>query len=1831
MDESAIKQERATAKRLVTMAMHKLSRSIESGAPSKTVENNYQSLGIRMEQMMEQHAKLLVIRHPDDSEPTKEETAWMHDVEEQYEEVEQVYTRYMSTATKQGSSGHEVKKMTRVYQFEIETAEVMLTSLKMITGDKSATTTSIKEAQAELKEQLDKCRAALRDLFTVEDDDVVEGLAANMKGLQLECTKAHIEAGAAIGGKNEIKEKSSRSGLDLKMERMKMPSFSGDIRDYPRFKSEFQKHVAPFTKSEDATAYLLKSCLEKEALSVVKNVDDDLNQMWERMDDRYGRSSKLVDAIMNEIKQLKTVPNGDSGKFIELVDTVESCYLDLVRINMQAEICNSTIVSLIEERLPERIKSTWCLEVSDKATKINDGNKFLQMLEFLLKHKRAIEYGSNNLRSAATTQVGIHMSQATKGDQTEDNQDNKWCWIHTTSQHSILECKAFQDMTPDDRFEVAYQNRVCFCCLQAGHTSKRCFKAKECSVEGCRRRHHIMLHVEEDQSAKKVNQSETVAKVSHVAGFDSAVKQPGILQIMKLQASAQYTGDVNVVYDSGATATLVRQRKANELGLIGKDVRVTIVKVGNTTETINSKLYQVPVIDRDGEVEIFEAYGIPKISSAIERIDVELLAGILEIDLKGLERPTGEVDLLIGFEYAGFHPERIKSKGHLLLLENKFGRCIGGSHQDIVEKTKMMIQTIRVCHARVSMEDFFESEMLGVSCTPRCGGCRCGECPTGGKQYTIKQERELALIESGLTHDGHRWLSRYPWLKDPEELPNNYGAALSMLKSLEHRLNKSKRHLVYQEQIRDMLNRGVAERVTEEELAAYRGPVYYLSHHDVLKPDSESTPVRIVFNSSLKFRGHVLNDYWAKGPDLLNNLLGILLRFRENEVAIAGDIRKMYHSVLISELDQHTHRFIWRDMENYRKPDVYKIKRVSFGDRPAGAIAAIALRNTALLSEDEFPIASMTICNNAYVDDILGSFPSVEEATKTTEQINEVLSRGGFQVKGWTMSSNDSREDLSLQAAGDVEEYVSKVLGVVWSSKKDEFRFIAKVNFSPKHRKIRTGSDLSKADIPHHIPACMTKRMVLSLVNGIYDPLGLAAPFVVQAKMLLRKLSREKVLDWDDPMPEELREEWIRFISQLFEMEEISFQRCTKPNQALGGPTLILFSDASETAIGACAYIRWQTQDGSFHSSLLVAKSRLSPAKKTTIPRLELNGALLAARLSSFIKRECDIEFNQTYFIIDSEIVRAQIQRESYGFNTFVGVRIGEIQSLTKRDDWYWVESAKNIADLISRGASPSELRMGSDWQRGPDFLKEDVKDWPITQQDYSASQLPDVIAAPYPVTSAQVSQSLGIRQLIDGERFSSYTKLMRVTARILSISKKHSLRNALLTPSQCEIEAAERVWVQESQASTTEKINAQTMKRLGVDKVDGVYVVGSRVEKWAQDSYNCNRPVLLSAKGRLAQLYAQHIHQTCHLGTSAVAAKVQSKYWIVGLRKLLKTIQFRCITCKRIGGKTQQQAMGQLPEERTKPAPPWTHVSLDYFGPYPIRGETNKRTRGRGYGLIINCLLTRAVHLDVVSDYGTSSFLMALRRFMSIRGSPKKVYSDQGTQLRAADKELKEVITSTNERELKEFSANHSFDWEFCAPDAPWQNGCSEALIKSVKKSIKIAIGDQALTYSELQTVLMECANLLNDRPIGRHPTQPEDGRYLSPNDLLLGHSTITVPHGPFDMTANKLQRFKFVQKIADAFWKRWMESYFPSLLIQQKWHTSYRNVKKGDIVLVQDSNLIRGKWRLGRVIEAEASLRDGFVRNIKLQYKNAESKNYLTMTRPVQRIIVLLPIEHQ
>ena len=221
-----------------------------------------------------------------------------------------------------------------------------------------------------------------------------------------------------------------------------------------------------------------------------------------------------------------------------------------------------------------------------------------------------------------------------------------------------------------------------------------------------------------------------------------------------------------------------------------------------------------------------------------------------------------------------------------------------------------------------------------------------------------------------------------------------------MLKSTEKRLSNNRKHAeMYQQQIDDMIQRKVARKLTVSELEEYRGSIHYISNHEVLKPDSESTLCRIVFKSSAKFQGHTLNEYWAKGPDLLNNLLGVLIRFRENRIAISGDIRKMYHAVKIDSVDQQTHRFLWRNIEIEREPDVYVITSVSFGDKPAGNIATLALRKTAEMGKETYSKAANVIQNSTYVDDIIDSVDSLNEAKELTEDIDELLQPGGFEIK----------------------------------------------------------------------------------------------------------------------------------------------------------------------------------------------------------------------------------------------------------------------------------------------------------------------------------------------------------------------------------------------------------------------------------------------------------------------------------------------------------------------------------------------------------------------------------------------------------------------------------------------------------------------------------------------------------------------------------------------------------------------------------------------------------------------------------------------------------------
>ena len=1118
-----------------------------------------------------------------------------------------------------------------------------------------------------------------------------------------------------------------------------------------------------------------------------------------------------------------------------------------------------------------------------------------------------------------------------------------------------------------------------------------------------------------------------------------------------------------------------------------------------------------------------------------------------------------------------------------------------------------------------SVKQYFELEGLGTTpLTPQCSTCEDTVAP----EATIDELKQLEDIRRGLTHDSvnHVWTVKYHWVKDKSSLPNNFPGAFGQLQSLEKRLlRSSKGHAkLHCDQIIDMVDRKAIRKLTASELARYKGKVHYIPHHGVEK-DSESTPYRIVLNPSSSFMGHKLNDYWSKGPNVLRSLFGILLRYREERVAIQGDISKMYNSVLLDVEEQHVHRILWRDLDTDRPPDHYICLVVPFGDKPSACIAMTAMHETAKLYHDECPEAAATILKDTYVDDILKSVPDLRQARTLASNIEHMLSKGGFKVKQWIISGyqSDGNTDLPVDISIDPAEDGS-ALGLRWK---------------PPGDTLYLGVETPLID-PSTV---LTRSRVLSVNSKVFDPLGLGAPFLLGGKLIMRQAtvsnakhrSRQRSF-WDEPVDDDTRTKCLKHLKEMQRLDTVQFPRCIKPDDATGNPDLVVFCDGSELAFGACVYIQWKLQSGTFSSHLVCAKNRLAPLKVITVPRLELNAAVIACRLRTSIMNEMNFEFSKVHHITDSRIVQGQIHSGSHKSGTFVGNRVSEILKVSSPEEWHWTDTKNNIADLVTRPASVDQLN--SRWKHGPEYLQQAYEHWPVDKElQHGESQ-----EIEYGHVNINVSdiddQTVSICSMINMNKFSKLERLLRVTAIVLNIFEKRSFKQANVFTAET-FESARTSWIMYVQSELGDDWEKR-FRRLGTRKVNGVIVVGHRIEGFLKENWDNDSLILLPNKSYFAELVVRDAHSENHEGVDATKARVRREYWIPQLSKIARRVRKSCYDCRKRDLRLCAQQMSPLPLERLKPSPPFYHTGLDLFGPIWIKDAVKKRTKMKCYGVIFTCLTTRALHLDIACGYDTENFLLVLRRFVTLRGCPSEVRFDTGSQLTCAGKEWKEFFGNLDHSKISSFGVANGMNWLVNkASDAPWRNGCTERLIRSVKRCLLLTIGASILSFPELQTVYFECANILNERPLG---LKDDKHSFFCPNDLILGRSTIKVPSGKFDHDPNPSKRFRFVQSLTQQFWKRWHIHYFDSLIIQQKWHTSTRNLKVGDVVLVADSNSLKGDWKLAEVCEAIPKS-DGLVRDVELRYKRQDDTPDYTgsadikIRRPVQRLVLVVPIEEQ
>ena len=748
-----------------------------------------------------------------------------------------------------------------------------------------------------------------------------------------------------------------------------------------------------------------------------------------------------------------------------------------------------------------------------------------------------------------------------------------------------------------------------------------------------------------------------------------------------------------------------------------------------------------------------------------------------------------------------------------------------------------------------------------------------------------------------------------------------------------------------------------------------------------------------------------------------------------------------------------------------------------------------------------------------------------------------------------------------------------------------------------------------------------TRRGVLSFIASVYDPLGLVAPVVLPAKGMLQELCR-KNYGWDETLPSEMNKKWQSWQNEFQLLTTTEIPRCYKPLgfKEIKSAELHHFTDASIDGYGTASYLRLEDSDGKVHCSLVMGKSRVASLKTVTVPRLELTAATLAVKVDKQIREELDLPINRVVFWTDSTIVLRYIRNTSKRFQTFVANRLQTIHDASSPSQWRHVPTKLNPADLASRGIKMGNKEQGKQdmqfWLKGPKFLWREYQSWPEQPID-----LPDVDDTDREVK--RIRADVGAIQASAGSvpecvsrlihRPSCWYRLRKSVAWLLRFKKYLScrsgrvpdfvLRRGPLTVEEIDRAADELVKITQRDAS----INNQSIKgryaKLNPVICEDIVRVGGYLNNSTLPEES-KHPVILPYDHHVTKLIVRYYHiNQGHAGTSQTLAAIRQKYWIIKGPSTVKRIINDCKACRRRNHPAGGQIMAPLPTARVTPGEtPFSSVGVDYFGPLKVK---YRRGTVKRYGCVFTCLAIRAIHIEIAHDLSTDSFIQAVCRFVSRRGPPKELFSDNGTNFRGAESEVKQMLQKWNQARILDRLRKQGIQWHFSPPSASHTGGVWERMIRTIRKNMRALIGDRIVDDETLLTVMCEVEKMINDRPLTRQCDDPRDLSPLTPNTLLLGYRNQSSSPTTLSWICHPRQKWKEAQRLADMFWGRWLKEYLPSLQERQKWLSPKRNLTRGDIVLMVKEDSPRGQWPLA-VVEETFPGNDGHVRRVTIRTAN-------------------------
>ncbi|XP_036346044.1 uncharacterized protein LOC118755304, partial [Rhagoletis pomonella] len=848
------------------------------------------------------------------------------------------------------------------------------------------------------------------------------------------------------------------SPTDSQIKLYDLPVFSGNVKDWPLFFANFNDTTENFGYSHRQNLMRLQKCLvgpAKEAVAAMLIYPSNVPNVISELEFRFGRPGILVKFQISKLQNFPPIADNKPEQIVPFSSRVRNVVAFLKSANCQQHLANVTLLEQMVGKLPHTRQFDWA--------------KHAATIQPYPSVEHFSEWPTNNTQGGRqTASSGNHRRLM----HIERPRDSLACY-QCSGNHMLAQCESFKASSIQERWDLVKAQQLCFSCLRKGHSTQKCRSRRRCNISGCQRYHNQLLHNEDAtmQMLRRTTPEDVIAQPL----LNCQVTQSAHGQLFKILPVNIYgpkdKREILAMFDEGSSISIMEEEVAKMIGAQGGLHPLTLQWYDNNVVTEQSHKISIEVENYATKRKFLlrEVYTVKNLNLPKQSMAKENFQHLKDLPIKDYCR--AKPALLIGLKHAYLGATSATVQSDIdspLAVKTPLGWVAYGPTKlpTTLNPRVLLVKKYQQLHDLV--HQYFTADSFRVN-------------PPAVPLESDEDQRARDILRRTTRRVGKQYETGLLWRTYPPKLPNSKTMAEKRLLTVERQMkNDAEFGARYRQEMAKYVSKGYARKLSRDEAGEPHQNAWYLPHFAVFnrhKPEK----TRIVFDAAAAVSNVSLNSQLMKGPEQAQPLIQILLQFRQGRVAVSADIREMFSRIKIRAADQHAQRYLWRDGDASKPVAEYVMTSLIFGAVCSPCIAEYIKNKNAKEYRAQFPDAATTIINKHYVDDLVASFDTPEQAISICSDIVSINSQAGFELRNFVSnceevedrlnhSSLSTREVVSLER----NESVDKVLGLFWNTRDDVFEFHTKFHRLPK-------------DVLHGMRA-PTKRELLRIVMSVFDP-----------------------------------------------------------------------------------------------------------------------------------------------------------------------------------------------------------------------------------------------------------------------------------------------------------------------------------------------------------------------------------------------------------------------------------------------------------------------------------------------------------------------------------------------------------------------------------------------------------------------------------------------------------------------------------------------------------------------------------------------------------------------